>query len=58
MKTCIDDEKLGNAFGVPNTLIDVPSATSCIATLEGLAIDKICMRDSLTLYFSTDFNII
>jgi hypothetical protein len=36
----------------------VPSATSYIVALEGLAIDKICMRDSLTLSSSTDFNII
>jgi hypothetical protein len=58
MKTCTNDDKLGNAFGVANTLVDVPSATSCITTLEGPTIDEICMYDNLTLSSSTNFNII
>jgi hypothetical protein len=58
MKTNTDDDKLGNAFGVANTLVDVPSATSCITTLKGPAIDEICLHDSLTLFSSIDFNII
>ncbi len=56
MKTCTDDDKLGNAFGVANTLVDVPSVTSCIVALEGPTIDKIWLRGNLV--FSTDFNII
>jgi len=58
MKTCMEDDKLGNAFGVTNTLVDVPGATSSIVALEGPAIDKICLHDSLTLSSSTNFNII
>jgi hypothetical protein len=58
MKTSTNDDKLGNAFGVANTLVDVPSATNCIDALEGPAIDKICLHDSLTLSSSIDFNII
>ncbi len=56
MKTCTDDDKLGNAFGVANTLVDVPIVTSCIVALEGPTINEICLHDNLV--FSTDFNII
>jgi hypothetical protein len=35
VKTCTNDDKLGNAFGVANTLVDVPSAIGYITAFEG-----------------------
>ncbi len=56
VKTYIDDDKLGNTYGVVNTLVDVPSAVGYIAIFKGLAIDEICLRDNLTWSSSTNFN--
>jgi hypothetical protein len=56
VKTCTNDDKLGNASGVANTLVDVPSAIGYITTFEGSTTNEICLCDNLTWSSSTKFN--
>ncbi len=56
VKTCTYDDKLGNTYGVANTLVDVPSAIGYIAVFKGPAINEICLCDNLTWSSSTNFN--
>jgi hypothetical protein len=48
VKTYTNDDKLGNVFGVANTLVDVPSVVGCTVAFEGSTTNKICLHDSLT----------
>jgi hypothetical protein len=47
VKTCINDDKLGNAYGVANTLIATPGVAGDIVALEGPIVDEKCLRDIL-----------
>ncbi len=54
VKTYMDDD----TFGVANTLlVDVLAIAGCIVTFEGLAIDKICICDSLAWFFPINFKV-
>lgn len=54
VKTYMDDD----TFGVINTLmVDVLAITGYIVTSKGLAINKICICDTLAWFFSIDFKV-
>lgn len=54
VKTYMDDD----TFGVINTLmVDVLAITGYIVTFKGLAINKICICDTLAWFFSIDFKV-
>jgi hypothetical protein len=57
VKTCTNDDKLGNAFGVANTLIVMLGVIGCIVALKCPIANEICLCDGLTESFSMDFNV-
>jgi hypothetical protein len=48
VKTYTNDDKLGNAFGVVNTLVVMRGVVGYIVVLEDPITNKICMCDNLT----------